>query len=56
MQWFTVIQLLILEFKEYTVYESVLIISKRQSTFIESPVIFDLCAELLANIGIPQRF
>ena len=49
--WLTVVQQAILKFNKCTVYEYILIISEHQSTNFMSPVVFDVCTELLSKVG-----
>jgi len=55
-KWLTVVQQPIGKLNKYTVYEDILIISEHQSTNLESPVLFNLCMELLTKFGNSEIF
>jgi len=44
-KWLNVVQMPIVMFDQYTVYEYILIISEHESTNLMSPVLFTLCTE-----------
>ena len=50
-KWLIVLQQLILKFNKYTAYENILIISEHQSTDLVSPVLNNLCIEMLTKVA-----